>query len=626
MNPQSAVDHPILPNIDTAQKSKKRQFLFHSLTIEQRLPLFICVLLTLIVLVFSCLSYLGVKNAAMASGKERATTLADKLSDMFKGSVDKFEAATNALAIEPAVKTYLASNRRNNSSQVDSLFRDFLKKDTTNKAIELINEKKQFVMIVGDKNLPKIPGILTLAGKNNNSGVGRIIYQHGEMYFPVMSSVLEHEHLIGYVVNWKHLHATQQYIDQFGQLLGSNGKLYFGNDDGRFWTNLLRPVSPPPLRLSQLQKVVNYSRNNGEPVLGVVRKIADSRWIFLVELSESSFQQTANSFLKLVIIIGLLLIVAGSLAAWVMSKSITKPIKHLGNAASAMAEGNYSMLVHIKRNDELGALAESFNIMAVRVREAQEHLEQKVEHTSQELLTAITSVEYQREMERRKDEFISIASHELKTPLTTVKAFFQLTVKEIPPDSRPAQLIGKAARQLMRMERLVGDLLDVSKINAGKMQYHFEVFDFQEVLTEAIASVQEINVSHRLVLESTVSVPFTGDRNRIEQVLVNVLTNAVKYSPEKDHVLIRSELKANQIIVYIQDFGIGIEEKYFGELFDRFNRIDPDHRFQGLGLGLFISHEIIKRHGGSIQVSSEIGKGSIFTIAFPVQGKENLYA
>jgi signal transduction histidine kinase len=439
-----------------------------------------------------------------------------------------------------------------------------------------------------------------------------------EMYFPVLSSVVEKNKVLGYVVNWKHLYAKQESVDQFGQLLGSNGKLYFGNDDGLFWTDLRKAIPKPPVDLSQLQNVTIYSREKGNPLLGSVRKIANSRWLILVELSSSSFQRTANSFLQRVTIIGILLILAGSLWAWLISRRITKPLQQLGSAASAIADGNYSLLVHINRNDELGTLAKSFNIMAVRVRAAQESMEQKVEETSKELLTAITDIQDQKESEKKKDEFISIASHELKTPLTTIKAFFQLAAKEMPADSRPFQLIGKASRQLSRMERLIGDLLDVSKINAGKMYYNLEEFDFREILKEATDSVQEIYPDHNLIVEKTVPVRLLADRHRVEQVIVNLLTNAVKYSPGKDQVVIRSELEGSMLLVSIQDFGIGIEEKHLSELFGRFYRVNTDHRFQGLGLGLFISAEIIKRHGGDISVKSELGKGSIFAFRIPV--------
>lgn len=621
MNEHAEERFPASSNITAVQQHRQPYLVFRPISIQYRLPLFICILLTLVIFAFSWFSYLSVKDAAMATGTERVTTLVDKLSVIFKGSVDQFAAATAKIALTPEVKAYLNNNQNETRLKALAVFTDALKKDTTTKEVELLDAQKGIILRTNGIGLPAKPGILytdAVAAKQDFRGVGRIIVQNKEMYFPVLASVVLQNKVMGYVVSWKHLHATQESIDQFGQLLGSNGKLYFGNDDGLFWTNLIKPVSQPPVSLKDLQKVAFYSRKAGEPLLGAARKIANSRWLVLVELSGASFQETADSFLKRVIIIGLLLILAGSLGAWMMSRRITMPLKQLGKAASAISDGNYSLLVHVDRQDELGKLAESFNIMSVRVRAAQENLEQQVEQTVKELQSAITDIEDQKESDKKKDEFISIASHELKTPLTTIKAFFQLAVREISPDSKPYQLVGQASRQLMRMERLISDLLDVSKINAGKMQYYLEDFDFHDLLAEATGSVQEIYPRHRLILERNVPARVTADRHRIEQVIINLLTNAVKYSPGAEMVLIRSELKENFLFVQIQDFGIGIAEKHLSELFGRFYRVDLEHRFQGLGLGLFISAEIIKRHGGIIKVESEQGKGSVFTFQLPV--------
>jgi len=302
-----------------------------------------------------------------------------------------------------------------------------------------------------------------------------------------------------------------------------------------------------------------------------------------------------------------------------MSRNITRPLHALSKAASAIAEGDYSSVVDIDRQDELGKLAESFNIMTVRVRSAQQELEQKVQDRTKELQTAMTDISDQKENEKKKDEFIGIASHELKTPLTTIKAFFQLAKREIHPEFKSFNFLGIAARQLNRMEQLIGDLLDVSKINSGKMQYNLEDFDFDELLRDAIDSVQEISPKHTLVLEKSASIIFHGDRQRIEQVIINLLDNAVKYSPDADKVLVRAELQGGKLKVTIKDFGIGIAKKHLTDLFDKFYRVDLQHRFQGLGLGLFISSEIVKRHGGTIWVTSEPSQGAAFTFELPVK-------
>ncbi|MDB5145349.1 MAG: hypothetical protein JWQ66_4062 [Mucilaginibacter sp.] len=228
-----------------------------------------------------------------------------------------------------------------------------------------------------------------------------------------------------------------------------------------------------------------------------------------------------------------------------------------------------------------------------------------------------TDIHEQKENERRKDEFLSIASHELRTPLTSIKAFNQL-MKRTRDEQRLTGFIDKSAEHIYRLERLINDLLDVTKINAGKMNYALELFMFSQLLRDSIANMQ-YNATHEIILESAPDITFTGDRLRLEQVMNNFLTNAAKYSPDGTRILVNSRVEDDGIIVSVQDFGIGIAPENLDKLFDRYYRVDNTAmRFEGLGLGLFISSEILKRHDGSFWIESELGKGSTFYFRLPL--------
>ena len=234
-----------------------------------------------------------------------------------------------------------------------------------------------------------------------------------------------------------------------------------------------------------------------------------------------------------------------------------------------------------------------------------------------------TDIHEQKRAEKQKDEFLSIASHELKTPLTSVKAFMQLALKNTLPEQKSYGFISKSSSQLIRLESLINDLLDVSKINAGKMTYNHEDFDFSEALLETVESIQQGNHTHHISIERNDKVIYKGDKLRIEQVMNNLLANAIKYSPNGDRISIRSEVQQNNLIVSVQDFGIGIAPENLNQLFDRYYRVDnTSMRFQGLGLGLFISSEIIKRHNGSFWIESKPGEGSTFFFLLPINGKQ----
>lgn len=231
-----------------------------------------------------------------------------------------------------------------------------------------------------------------------------------------------------------------------------------------------------------------------------------------------------------------------------------------------------------------------------------------------------TNINLQKNNEQKKDEFISIASHELKTPLTSIKAFNQL-IQRKNSEHNLDSFIDKSAQNISRLERLIKDLLDVTKINAGKITYEVQPFNFRKMLEESIESVQLTSPDHEIILERAVDVIFLGDQYRLEQVVHNFLTNAVKYSPEGKKVIVKLIVENNDIIVSFQDFGIGIAEKDRKRLFERYYRVeDISMRFEGLGLGLFISSEILRRHEGNFWIESEPGMGSTFYFRLPVRG------
>lgn len=596
---------------------------FNRLPIRQRLPFFIFILLVVIVIAFGWISYTTVKNTSIDERAGRITSLADKLTLMFKQSMDRFAATGKTMADQRAIVAYLSSGKTADSARTLRLFREEEKKDTSTKLIQLLNSQRQEILRNASNNIYLRPDIDKLNGPGGRTAkyisVGKIVTLKKAMYFPILAPVKSKNKTIGYVVLWDKLHATPQSIQQIAELLGSNGRIYFGNDDGKFWTNLIQPVVQPAVELSTLRPFAEYRKSSGEPVMGAVRPIPNSKWLVWVELSSTALFRTIDHYLHWMLIIGAILALIGSFGGWMMTRNITIPLKQLKTAAADIARGDYTLHLESTGKDELAELAASFNIMAMNVRMAQESLEEKVQVRTLELRNAEKNVRNEKENVKRKDEFISIASHELKTPLTTIKAFFQIVGKELQPESKSLGLVKGASRQVRRMESLINDLLDVSRINTGKMEYRMEVIDFFPLLKNVTDSVQAISPGHRLIIQQSISARITADHNRIEQAFINILNNAVKFSPDADRVLISCELVANRLYVRIKDFGVGISGSEMDKLFDKFAQAERDFRFQGLGLGLFISSEIIKRHNGSISVMSQPGKGTEFTVQLPVE-------
>lgn len=232
-----------------------------------------------------------------------------------------------------------------------------------------------------------------------------------------------------------------------------------------------------------------------------------------------------------------------------------------------------------------------------------------------------------KQLQRQKDEFLGIASHELKTPVTSIKAYAQVleSMFRDSGDERKADMVKKMDAQVNRLTNLIGDLLDVTKIQTGKLQFNDCEFDFNTLVKELAEDLQRTTRKHHIILELDATGTIFADKERIGQVITNLITNAIKYSPNADKIVIFTKKEKDEVRLCVQDFGIGIPDDKKDKVFEQFYRVsgDKQHTFPGLGLGLYISSEIIKREGGKIWVTSIEGRGSTFCFSLPLNRKGN---
>ncbi len=227
-----------------------------------------------------------------------------------------------------------------------------------------------------------------------------------------------------------------------------------------------------------------------------------------------------------------------------------------------------------------------------------------------------------KEKEQQKDYFISMASHELKTPVTSIKGYIQIlkTMYAAKDDGFLINSLNIVDKQIVTLTNLISDLLDISKIKTGGFILNKENFEINELINDIAGEIKHINPDHSIIVAVKQRVMVYADRDRIGQVMINFLTNAVKYAPESKNIKIKSIKQGEQVIVAVEDQGIGISTKDQQRIFERFYRVEGKNEktFPGFGIGLFISAEIIQRHNGRISVVSEPGKGSVFSFSLPV--------
>ena len=231
-------------------------------------------------------------------------------------------------------------------------------------------------------------------------------------------------------------------------------------------------------------------------------------------------------------------------------------------------------------------------------------------------------------LEKQKGDFIGIATHELKTPVTSIKAYTQILLRRFDKEGNAvaANMVEKMDGQLNKLIALIGDLLDVTKIEGGRLQLHEEFYNFNHLISETVEELQRTTDKHKIILKLEPLDKIYGDKDRIAQVFTNLISNAIKYSPAASEIIVYSAIKNNAVDICVEDHGLGISKDHQAKVFERFYRVSGPQgdTFPGLGLGLYISHEIIKRQGGRIWVESEKGKGSTFCFSLPLDYRVRL--
>ena len=303
------------------------------------------------------------------------------------------------------------------------------------------------------------------------------------------------------------------------------------------------------------------------------------------------------------IVIGLAIAVLLSL---LLAKTMVTPIQSLTRAAEKVASGDFSETVENEARDEIGVLTRTFNDMAGQ-------LERNIEDL--------------KNAEQMRKEFVANVSHELRTPVTSIRSYAE-TLSDAGGTMDPEterHFLEVIVGESDRMTKIVQDLLTLSRFDAGSVSFDFQQFSFQKAVQD-VYNAQRLEAQkhrHSFTLECKGTIPeIRGDRVRIEQVLTNMLSNAIKYTPDGGRIRMSAGCSGDSVWCTVQDNGIGIPRKDLNRIFERFYRVDKARSREsgGTGLGLSIAYEITERHDGKIKVESQVGKGTSITVRLPVGG------
>jgi signal transduction histidine kinase len=625
------------PRIKT---SRPLAFSFRNLSLRQQLPLLICLLLLTLILLFGAISYVGISRATLGIGKERLRTLTQQLSSMFQKNARTLTAAAQVTANRVEIIDYLGTDPPHQpaSAPASLAVMQKLLADSVTVRVELRDTQGRVVLYTGrDLNRsmtrpgagiettapgrqPDVAREITAESPDSNF-VGKF-YQAGDsIYFPIIATVTTDKHpigtssellrhapssfvTVGYLVCWRPLRTSPQAIDQLSKLLGTKATLYFANKDGTLWTDLLKPVARPPFDTLDLRGTVTYDRPERGRVIASAMPISGTKWIILVELSQSLVMEAANHFLYWIIISGGILILIGMLIAWLISRNFTRPLVRLNEATTAIANGDYSSPVPVDRSDELGRLAIAFNAMALQVSQAQHFLELQVQIRTEELETANKELE----------AFSYSVSHDLRAPLRAVSGYAMILKEDYEDtfDAEARRITGNILSNVKMMGRLIDDLIAFSRL--GKREVTRRNIDMKALAESCVTESLAIWPDEKFSIVTGDLPHCLGDEDLVKQVWLNLIGNAFKYSSQIAEPLIEIGGYNGTAgdVYFVRDNGAGFDMKYADKLFKVFQRLHSQEEFEGTGVGLALVKRIIDKHKGRIWAEASPGKGAAF--------------
>ncbi len=364
-----------------------RRIRFQGLSIQQRLPLLICVLLLSVLLAFSFIAYVGLRNSAVSTGKQRLESLSRQLSTLFGQSMQALIVSTAGGLQNPDLLDFARSGGADGQDGTKTALYSILK-DSQTVLMEIRDPAHRQLLRLGrDSASPRIshnPDAMTIVNRTINPGIGEIVQSADSLFYPIFIPLTQNKITLGYVVRWRILTASAKAIRQFNDLIGTDANMYVSNADGTLWTDLRAAVPAPfDLDTARLKAPFTYKNSDGRAILASAKMIPGTPWAVTTGFSRTLILAPAKSFLRMTLVAGGIILFAGILLAWRMSRNIIRPLESLTQAAALMASGQYSKPVPVHRKDEVGNLARAFNAMMLKIQKGKKEMEKQLAETRQ---------------------------------------------------------------------------------------------------------------------------------------------------------------------------------------------------------------------------------------------------
>ena len=373
------------------------------------------------------------------------------------------------------------------------------------------------------------------------------------------------------------------------------------------------------------------------PVYAELVPLRGQRWVYGIFSPESAILTAVRAQTRRTLMVAVLTAIIAVTTGWLAARWVARPLALVGQTANAIAAGDLSRRVGLRQDDEVGQMAATFDAMAdslaakdAELRGYADRLEHRVAEQTAELREAVEREQEARrraeEANRLKDEFLSTVSHELRTPLNAILGWTFLMSGDRLDEAGLRRAVQTIERNARAQSQIIDDLLDVSRIVTGKLRLKLRRFALQPVIETAIEAVRPAAEAKGIPIEAVFEPveDVRGDADRLQQVVWNLLSNSVKFTPQGGRIEVRLDQQDGQARIRVTDTGLGIEPEFLRYVFDRFRQADSSttRSHGGLGLGLSIVRQLVELHGGTVEAKSDgQGLGATFTVLLPLAPK-----
>jgi signal transduction histidine kinase len=614
------------------------------LSLQHKLPLLIGTLFLVLAAGGSYLAYGQVRDFALESSTERLERVSRQLAELVDDAVVARLTRMEEAASDSSVVAILEGATPAGEDEVPGVLRALAAMEGT-ELVEVWTPSGDPLFTIGFRQVgwsaAQMDSLRNLTRIPEGGGYSEIVSVRNERYVWAVHAVERDEEVIGSVAQLRPVDANPT-SGAIRDLIGPGTRIYFANESGGPWVTLGGDLIPAHLQAPPFTPQTYFDPDARE-FLAHANKVQSGGFSIIAALPMAEVLAPARVLGARFAGGAVVLLLLGALGGWFISRRITIPLQALNRAARDLAAGRYSSPLSLDRGDELGELAGAFDSMAADVQTAQEELRARYEKlrgmtkaieenrralaaSAREIREAYVAEE---EANRAKSDFVAMLSHEVRTPISAIIGYTELLEVGIPGELNAEQRahierIGTNARQVSTM---LDELLDLAKVESGQLLVASEVEGVNVVVKDALSTVAPEANRKGIRIEWTTDtdpeMEFRGDPKRVRQILLNLLSNAIKFSDDGAVVEVRTaseadgEGPARWCGIRVRDTGVGIRPDEIERIFEPFVQGASAAEGGGVGLGLAISRRLARLMGGEIEVSSEPGTGSTFTLRLP---------